>query len=460
MRIENVRLFDKQKFVSDYIVNGLRRKAVLLLISHVFVFGAARFVVGQDVSGQHVITIAEAIELALTQASKFKSAQINERIAAEDIKQARAAYLPKVAVQPNFIYNSPSLGGGNPRPPSFIGANAITEYQGLVTASGEFDTSGRLSATLRRNQALLDAARAGSEVARRDLIQAVNDAYFNLELSVAKRRGAETNLAAAQEFENNTKLNVDAGEVAPVDLVRARLQTAARRDELEQANAEETVNGDALRFLIGYDFTRPVAVSDLLTQTPVNGEIDRYTETTISTRPEFAQFEAERRAAEQDIKVARADRRPQLTYSASTGFVSDALSPVRLKNHLGVQIQVGVNIPIFDAGAAKSREAQARLKVQQSENERELAARQFRNDFFAAKAQAESAAIRIKQIGVTITDAEQNLKASLARYRAGEAGIIEVTDAQNLLVTQRQALYKAIFDYQSARAHLLRAIGQ
>ena len=460
MRIENVRLFDKQKFVNDYIVNGLKRKVVLLLISNVFVFGVVQIVTGQDTSGQQVITIAEAVDLALNQASKFKTAQISEKIAVEDIKQARAAYLPKVAMQPNFIYNSPSLGGGNPRPPSFIGANAITEYQGLVTASGELDTSGKLSATLRRNQALLDAARAGSEVAKRDLIQAVNDAYFNLALSTAKRRGAETNLAAAQDFENNTKLNVDAGEVAPVDLVRARLQTAARRDELEQAKTEETVNADTLRFLIGYEFSRPVGVTDLLTQTPVDGEIDRYSERAISTRREFGQFEAEHRAAEEDIKVARADRKPQLTYSASAGFVSDSLSPVRLKNHLGVQIQIGVNIPIFDAGATRSRETQARLKVQQNELERDLTARQFRNDFFAAKAQAQSAALRIKQIGVTIADAEQNLNASLARYRAGEAGIIEVTDAQNLLVTQRQALYKAIFDYQSARAHLLRAIGQ
>jgi outer membrane protein TolC len=133
---------------------------------------------------------------------------------------------------------------------------------------------------------------------------------------------------------------------------------------------------------------------------------------------------------------------------------------VRLKNHLGVQITVGVSIPIFDAGATKSRETQARLKLQQNQVARELAERQFRNDFFAARTQALSAALRVKQIGATIIDAEQNLNASLARYRAGEAGIIEVTEAQNLLVTQRQALYQAIFDYQSARAHLLRAIGQ
>jgi outer membrane protein TolC len=56
--------------------------------------------------------------------------------------------------------------------------------------------------------------------------------------------------------------------------------------------------------------------------------------------------------------------------------------------------------------------------------------------------------------------AQDNLAASIARYRAGEAQIIEVTDAQTTLVTQRAALYQAIFDYQVALARLKLATGQ
>lgn len=409
------------------------------------------------------MTLREAIDAALRQASTFRAAQFNEQIAGQAIKQAKAALYPRVAANPAVIYTSPSLGNttpGVPRPPSFLGANAITEYQGVVNAAGEIDTSGRLRATLKRNRFLLESARAGSEIARRDLIQAVTDAYFNLALATLRRRGAENNLQSAQAFENNIKLQLDAGEVAPVDLVRARLQAANRRDELAQAQANESVNADALRVLVGLDFTTPIAAEDLLVQMPTDGEIEHFTATAIETRPEFAQFEAERLAAEQDIKIARGERRPQITYSVNGGFISDSLSPVRLKNSLGIQPNIGVSIPLFDWGASRSREAQARLRLQQAANNRQLAERQFAQAFFTARSQAQSAASRVRQIAASITDAELNVSASLARYRAGEASIVEVTDANNTLILQRLALYQAIFDYQTARARLLRAIGQ
>lgn len=419
------------------------------------------------------LTLAEAIDLSLKQASVFKAAQINERIAAEDVRQAKAGFYPKVVAAPTVIYTTPSLGNtitagvtnGNlvavtSRPPSFLGANAVSEFQALINTSGEIDTSGKLKATLRRSQALLESARLGSEIARRDLINAVEDAYFNLALATLRRRGAENNLKAAREFENYEKLQLEAGEVAPVDLTRARLQSSTRNDELEQAKTNESVVADALRVFIGYDFTTPLATEDLLLRLPQDNEIENYAQTAIQTRPEFAQFEADRSAAEQDVKIAQSERRPQITYSVGSGFISDSLRPNRIYNSLGVQATIGVMIPLFDKGASRSRQTQARLRLQQAGNNRQLAERQFVQSFFTARTQAISARSRIRQLAASITDAESNVAASLARYRAGEAPITEVTDANNTLVAQRQALYQAIFDYQSARAKLLRAVGQ
>ncbi len=416
-----------------------------------------------NVDGAKPLTLAETVELALKQASNYKAAQINEQIAVEDVRQAKSGFYPKVSIQPNFIYTSPSFSkpvDASQRPPSFLGANAITEFQGLINAAGEIDVSGKLKATLERSHALLESARAGSEIARRELIQAVGEAYYNLALATTKRRGAAENLQSAEGFEANVKLQLDAGEVAPVDQVRARLQTAQRRDELIQAQTEETISADALRFLVGFDFSAPIAAEELLIQLPKDNEIERYTEMAIAARPEFAQFEADKKEAEADVKIAQAERKPQINYWVSGGFISDSLRANRVGNSTGVQAGVGVTIPLFDRGASRSRETQAKLKLQQTENNRLLAERQFVQQFYAARTQAVAAASRIKQLGASITDAEINLSASLARYRAGEASIVEVTDAQNLLIAQRQTLYQAIFDYQTARARLLRAIGQ
>jgi outer membrane protein TolC len=322
------------------------------------------------------------------------------------------------------------------------------------------DISGRLRATLRRNAALLESARAGTAVARRALITGVDDAYYGLALATAKRLAAEQNLAAAEGFESITSLLVSGGEVAPVDLSRARLQTNTRRDELEQARANEVFAADALRVLVGYSFTTPVTTTNLEAATPDAGEIERFTAEAISKRPEIAQFEAERRAAQEDVNLARSERRPQVTYTLSGGFDSDSLRRSRLREHTGYSATVSVSIPIFDWGASRSRERQARLRAQVAESTRVSAMRGFAQQFYDARTQALSAVARVGLASAGIVEAERNLAASLARYRAGEAQILEVTDAQNTLITQRAAFYQATFDYQTARARLMQATGQ
>ena len=100
------------------------------------------------------------------------------------------------------------------------------------------------------------------------------------------------------------------------------------------------------------------------------------------------------------------------------------------------------------------------MQAEIAENERTIALRGFTQQFYAARAQVTSAAARISLGRSSVIKAQDNLAASIARYRAGEAQIIEVTEAQTTLVEQRSALYQAIFDYQTALARLRQASGQ
>ena len=408
------------------------------------------------------LTLDEALRLANTQASTFRTAAINERIAAEDVRQAQAAFLPKVSAPLSYIYTTPALGlpPGEPRVQSFIANNAIGETEALVNVTGDFDIAGRLRATLARNRALLAAAHAGTEAARRTLVQAVIEAYYGLALANAQRRAAEGNLAAAAEFENITSLLLSGGEVAPVDVTRAQLQTLARRDELQRAQVNEEVAAGALRVFVGYEFSRPIDTTDLTLAIPIASEYQQFKAEDVSQRPEFVQLEHEIRAAQQELKIARADRLPSLSYSINGGFDTDSIKTPRLKQHTGMSAAVSLSIPIFDWGATRSREQQARLRAELAENERTLALRGFTQQFYAARAQVESAVARIGLAREGITKAENNVAASIARYRAGEAQIVEVTDAQTTLVEQRNALYQAIFDYQTSLARLRQATGR
>jgi len=416
----------------------------------------------QPASQLGVLTLDEAIRLANAQASTFQSAILNEQIAAEDVKQAQAAFLPKVGAPLSYIYTTPALGlpPGEPRAPSFIASDAIGAYEAFVNVSGDLDIAGKLRATLAKNRALLAAARAGTEVAKRALASAVIEGYYGLALATAQRQAAEGNLSAAEEFEHITSLLLSGGEVAPVDLTRAQLQTITRRDELEKARINELIAAGALRVLVGYDFSRPIVTTDLALVVPTVADYQQFRADDVSRRPEFTQLEQQLRAAREEIKIARADLLPSLSYSINGGFNTDSLKPPRLKEHTGASAAISLSIPIFDWGNSRSRQRQARLRADVAENEQKMAQRGFTQEFYAALAQVASAAARINLAREGVMKAQDNLNASIARYRAGEAQIVEVTDAQTTLVEQRTALYQANFDYQTALARLRRATGQ
>ena len=404
--------------------------------------------------GPPLLTLENAHELALKQASAFEQAKIAELSAAEDVLQSRAAFYPRITANPTFIYNSPSRGATDPGSFSFIGANAITEIQALAGASGEIDLSGKLRASLRKSSALLEAAKAGSEIARRALLQAVDDAYFAVSLGAARRQAAGNNLETAKAFVELTKKLVVGGEVAQVDLLRAELQLNGRVDDLEQAKAAEEIALVNLRLLIGYDASQKIRTLDLLATTPLPADTEGINAEQIRNRPEFAFFDAQRRAADNDVRAARAERRPQLSYSLVGGFASDSLKPTPLRLHSGVLATVSLNIPIFDFGASRSRERQALQRKQQVESTAKLAALSLTQLYQSSEIQSRSARIRIANATSGLSAAQQNLEISISRYKAGEAQIIEVSDAQNTLNSQRFALAQALYDYQVALAHL------
>lgn len=399
------------------------------------------------------LSLENAGQLALQQASAYQQAVIDEQIAELEVMQARAALRPKIRSTSTVTFNKPLSRQSND--PSFIAQNAAREYQSLIGAEGAFDFG--LRAAVRRSRELLAAAHAGTEIARRELLRGAREAYFGLALASAKRRSAQEALDAAQEFERVTALQHGGGEVPEVDVIRARLQTAQRRDDLEQARVQEAIAAAALRILVGYKPADTLAVSDL-TPAPSAADIEAFT--SAVQRPELVQAAAQQRAAREDITVARGERLPSLTYSADEGFDSPELHPDVVRQHTGYLLSANLRIPIFDWGASRARERQAELRAEGAANQLTLVQREVEQQFLRAREEALAAVSRVDNARAAVADAQRNVDISIARYRGGEAPIVEVTDALTTLAQLRASLQQALFDFEIARAQLQEAAGQ
>ena len=408
------------------------------------------------------MTLQEAIQLALKQTSAFQQAQFDERIAREDVRQARAAFLPKLTVPLTYFGTTPSRVRDPGEPPTFSYASsvAINETVALLNAGGEIDLSGRLRAALRRSNELLAAARAGTLVARRALVINTVDAYYGMVLARQKRRLAEETLSLAEGFVKVAEGIAGRGEdeSGGADALRARAQVVQRRDELQQARAGESAAMDILRVLTGVEFNTQINVTSINENIPTVSDFESYTEEQIRTRPELQQIEAQRRAALADARAARADRLPQMTYNVNGGF--DAGDIHQLNRFSGGSAIVTLTVPVFDFGASRSRETQARLRAEQLDSQRELAMRQLRQEFYTARAAALAALARVRDAQSGVTAAQQNLTLIFARYRVKKASITDVVDAQAAYAEARMAYAQAIVDYHTARVRLEANPGQ
>jgi outer membrane protein TolC len=408
------------------------------------------------------LTVNEAIQLALGQSSAYRVTQLDERIAAEDVKQARAALLPQFTVPLTYFGTTPSQvrEEGDPLTFSYVSSSAINETIALLNASGELDISGRLRASLRRSRYQLDAARATTHIARRQLALETVDAYYNLVLARERRRFAEETLALAEGFAKVTKEVEQRGEDESdgADTLRASVQVSTRRDELEQARTGESAAMDVLRSLTGVDFETPINASSISQDLPTVSDFNNFTEAQLKTRPEFSQVEAQRSAALEEARAARGERLPQLTYTLNGGFDAADFRP--LKRYAGGSAIVTLTIPVFDFGASRSRETQARLRAQSAEVQRESTLRQLRQEFYTARATALAALVRIRETQSAVDNALRNLMIILARYRAKKATITDVVDAQSAFVEARLANSQAIIDYRTSRIRLEPNLGQ
>jgi outer membrane protein TolC len=403
------------------------------------------------------LSLASATDSALRQVSAFQQAQIDEQLAAEDLKQARASLLPRVRDSYTITYNSPAHPLVDPGAPSFIGANAIHEYQNLVGIAGDVNLG--MIAAIRRSRALLIAARAGTEIARRQFIRGVSEAYYGVALATAKRQAAEISYDAAREFERVTRLNYEAGEVPEVDAIRAHLQTAARRDELAQAQQAEAIANASLGTLLGAAIGVAPSIEPL-PQTVAAGELSSLTAAGVAKRPEFTQLAAQLQAAHFDVGAARADFLPRITYSVDRGFDTSSLASEQIREHRGLLATASIDVPLFDWGLTRSRLRQAQLRAKSAEVQRQLTTRDLYLQFETARQEALTAQARVDNARQALLDAERNAAISVARYRAGEAAILEATDAQTTLAQQRLALQQALFDYVVARGQLREAAGE
>jgi outer membrane protein TolC len=383
-----------------------------------------------------------------------KSAQFQIKAQDAVVHQQMAAYYPTVNFNNTYrIANTVS-------DTSATASKAFDSVFSTTNVTMTLYNFGKREGLVQSARDTLDATQYAYNTTANNIVLAAKQAYYGvLQANALVRVNEDTvksrdvTLRQAQGFyEVGTKPKSDVTQAeANLYLAEANLITARNGVEVAWANLINAMGVD--------DYPKQPLAEDL-SITPFLMSLDEAKKTAFASRPELLQFDAQLKAQDQLIAVARRNHLPDFLFASSYGRRGNDAANNLFPLQPSWQIQLSLNIPIFN-GLQTTYQVQQALNnyysiKEQERVERQQVALQVQQNYLNLTAAQQV----VKANEAAVRAAKENLELHQGRYQVGYAPLVEVTDAQTTLTTAQTNYVNALVAYKLSLAQLLNAIGR
>lgn len=406
-----------------------------------------------------------SLEQAITSAYRLNPGlqAINEKI-----EQARAGrqvvfadFLPSLKTSYRDINGIPSgVPFALPTIPSVVGNVAFGG------TSNHYDTSetqlnwlvwdfGRTLARYGQAQAALEIANYQYLRARQTVAFTVAAAYFAVLDARSNRTTAEEAVRRAESHLRDARNFLKKGTVVRNDVLRAEVQVAEMQLALVSARTAEAVAVAALNQAIGFNVSSPTQVADRAEAPPFDLTLAQSLQLAVDNREEFRVILRTIASSALGTDIARADFLPRVYAGGSA--IHEA-GPMVTANDL-VNVGVYIELDVFQGGKRLARMDQARSEVREAIARAREVCDRIAYEVNAAWLAIADARQRIELARTAVTQAQENRRLVGNLFQRGDATPTEVLDAELVLVRAQQSYANALYDYQTALARLVYAVG-
>ena len=404
------------------------------------------------------ITFSDALRRATANNPQLQAAFTALGLAHQDLVQSRAALLPNVSYNVQFLYTEPSPHGTNN--PIFIANNGVHEYiaQGNVHQALSLQTF----ADYGRASAAQAVARAKSEIALRGLAVTVAQAYYAHVAAGHKYATAQRANEEAQRFLGISEKLENGGEVAHSDVIKAQLQYWQQQRDLREAELGKNKTRLELAILLFKDFNENFAVVDDLGAAQPLPPFDEVSAAGTRNNPDLRAAQAALLQAGRQVTSAWGGVLPAITVDYWYGIDANQFAtenPAGFRN-LGSSAAATLQLPIWSWGANFSKVKQANLQKNQAVVELSAAQRTLLANLRSFYNEAQAARAELELLSQSVQLASESLRLTSLRYQSGEATVLEVVDAQNTLTAASNAYDDGQVRFRVALANIQTLTGK
>jgi len=302
-------------------------------------------------------------------------------------------------------------------------------------------------------ESIIDQAETNKQISLNDLdkekqeiIYKVTEAYYQvLQAEGIKKVSAQAVKQMQAHLESSEAL-LKEGMIAPIDLNRIKSQLSNLEHNLIKAENGFELTMYNINSIMGIDLNTELLLENNLSYEPCEINLEDALVQAGENRSEIMNIAQQRRIMEEMVDVSKSNIKPQVILRAESGITS-------------WQATIVAEYSLFDGGVNKAKIEQAEIKlaqVDQSEKQvRQLIEFEVRSAYLNMK-EAEKL-IRVAEEG--IKNSQESFRIAQVKYNEGIATNTEVIDAQSTLIEAETNHLNALYDYNTARAALVKAIG-
>ncbi len=413
--------------------------------------GTSDYIISGSVEKNIDLTLENCIELALGNNPQISSAFQDILASDSRIKQVWSNYFPQIGWQTGYTrIRQLQLSDA-------LGQNLTFNYYilGQVTLQQMLYDFG-----VTQNQATIkkldyEGFKATLVSVINDVIYQTKDAYFALLFAYENRRVAQDTVDKFQLFYDQAKAFYEIGMNPKVDVTIAEANLSNAKLKLIQADNAVNLAIARLNNVMGVPFIEKYNVMGKLQYQPLNLTFNGVVDIAREARPELRLAEIKVETANQNVKLVKKSFYPTLSVEGQFQLGGKEWT----SNH-GYNVGGYLNFPTINGMLIRNQIKEARYlydkELANAQNTQNQIYLEIQNAFLTLEEKKNQMPVALLQV----KQAKENYELSYGRYRVGEASPTELKDSQILYEQAQLTYYQALYEYNSAKAGLEKAVGK
>jgi outer membrane protein TolC len=309
----------------------------------------------------------------------------------------------------------------------------------------------------RSAQELVKANEAALRDARDLVVLAASGAYLQVMAAEARVRSAQAQIDTAQALFKQTQDRRAVGLNPQIDVNRSQVQLQTQQQRLMSLQNDVAKQKINLARLVGLPVNDGYEITDDIPYSPAPDlTIEQALKQAYETRADLQSAEAQVRAAERTRSAARWEHLPSLALSADYGAIG--VNPGQ--SHGTFTVVGTLRIPIWQGGRTEGETQEADAALGQRRAELEDVRGRIEADVRDAFLDLKTAANQLEVARNNQQVARETLTLTRQRFEAGITDAVEVTQAQESVVSADLDYITSVFAHNLSKVALARAIGR